>query len=94
MTAIFAKKCHVVSESLSVCLSLSLYSSLSFPLLSSYPLSLHLSPFYSSPLSSSHLAEHRVLRAARLVEPVEEAVVHRVDEELRPTGVGCTRVGH
>ena len=42
---------------------------------------------------SFDLAEDRVSRVALIVEPVEEAVVDRVDKELRAPRVGAS-VGH
>mmetsp|Transcript_5924 Transcript_5924/g.10007 ORF Transcript_5924/g.10007 Transcript_5924/m.10007 type:complete len:226 (+) Transcript_5924:104-781(+) len=42
----------------------------------------------------SHLAEDRVLARGALVEPVEEVVVDRVDEELRAARVRLASVGH
>ena len=41
-----------------------------------------------------HLAEHGVLGRGGAVEPVEETVVHRVDEELGAAAVGLSGVGH
>jgi hypothetical protein len=37
--------------------------------------------------------EHDVLGGGRLVEVIQEAVVHRVDEELRAAGLGLAGVG-
>mmetsp|Transcript_4166 Transcript_4166/g.13257 ORF Transcript_4166/g.13257 Transcript_4166/m.13257 type:complete len:214 (-) Transcript_4166:22-663(-) len=55
---------------------------------------LHLADLVDDVGAGDDAAEHGVLRRRRAVEPVEELVVDRVDEELRAARVRLAGVGH
>ena len=45
-------------------------------------------------LTADHLPEHRMLRRSRFVKPIQEGIMHRVDEELTSPRIGLACIRH